>query len=135
MKYFYQILEQQFWMKRYFLIKRNAAGITSIYPTIAERIKIGIWRIVTLQFSISFIHLLIVFYQPEIGVLSFIEYCFKSQRSRTALRNIGKYIPCPRIGIQFCHCTVSPRHIPCTTGFQFCNDSRFRCYVFHLIPE
>jgi len=68
-------------MKRYFLIKRNAAGITSIYPTIAERIKIGIWRIVTLQFSISFIHLLIVFYQPEIGVLSFIEYCFKAKEA------------------------------------------------------
>ncbi len=48
-------------------------GVASINPTFAECLETRIKRIILLKFLIGLILWLIVFYQPEIGMLTFVE--------------------------------------------------------------
>lgn len=53
-------------------------GVASINPTFAECLETRIKRIILLKFLIGLILWLIVFYQPEIGMLTFVEDGFKA---------------------------------------------------------
>ena len=93
-------------------------GVASINPTFAECLETRIKRIILLKFLIGLILWLIVFYQPEIGMLTFVEDGFKSHRHRTAVRQFCKNIVCPGIRIQASSGTLSSGDIPCRAILQ-----------------
>ena len=77
MEDFYQIFQQPVGMERGIFVKVYLPCVASINVAFLECTEAGVGSIVAFQLTICLVYSLIIFDEPEICVLTFIEYGFE----------------------------------------------------------
>ena len=108
----HQVFQQVIGTHRKLLIIIVPSGIASINITPLEGIKCRVRRIFRLQIGVRHLPFHIVFYQPEVGMNPFIQYCLKRKRHSPCPFQVTEKVIGTGIFIETCHITVAGRNIP-----------------------
>ena len=99
-------------MIRCFLIESRGVLVAAIDIARLEGTEAGKEGIVGLELTEGEGLCLVVFDEPEVGILSYLEDGFHGEREATVLLAVGKEVVSSCIAIEYAHRAVATRHMP-----------------------
>ncbi len=112
MKNFYQIGQQAVRLKLHFFVETHVVRVASVNASLAEGAETAVRGIVGLQLGVGQVLRLIVFDEPDVGMLCAVEHRLERQRYRSAFGLVGKQVVGSGIAVQPSQGAVAAGHMP-----------------------